>query len=246
MSDSREVRPTHLYFAASLLLLILTFVGFQLFYLKGQAYPGRPLTPPIRALLIVHGVTMTAWTFLFVIQSFLIRVRNPRLHMGLGKLGAVVALAAVYSGAQVSLGAAAVNPPEVVVWSFDPRRFLLVSLSAVALFGLFVAAGIATRKKPAAHRPLMLLASLVAVAPAIDRIDGIRHLFEPHLAGRLFGPYFPPLVIGTALLLCRGVFGRAFDRVYAAGLAFLALCGLGVMKFAATPAWGNIAAALLS
>src|SRR5688572_29737527 len=56
------------YSISSLLLLVLTFIGFQLFYMKGQAYPGRPLTPPIRMLVITHGVLMSLWMLLAVIQ----------------------------------------------------------------------------------------------------------------------------------------------------------------------------------
>jgi hypothetical protein len=54
--SSQSVSPSRVrwfYSAASLSLLVLMFIGFQLFYLQGMAYPGRPLTPPIRTLLIV-------------------------------------------------------------------------------------------------------------------------------------------------------------------------------------------------
>jgi hypothetical protein len=56
------------YFAASVALLVLTFIGFRMFYLEGRAFPGRPLTPPIRGLLIAHGILMTVWILLAVVQ----------------------------------------------------------------------------------------------------------------------------------------------------------------------------------
>ena len=54
------------YSIASIVLLVLTLIGFRMFYLHLQAFPGRPLTPPIRTLLIVHGVSMTIWMLLSI------------------------------------------------------------------------------------------------------------------------------------------------------------------------------------
>ncbi|MEZ5433409.1 MAG: hypothetical protein R3F31_20055 [Verrucomicrobiales bacterium] len=48
------------YTIASITLLAFTLIGFRMFYLQGNAFPGRPLPPPIRPLLITHGVLMTA------------------------------------------------------------------------------------------------------------------------------------------------------------------------------------------
>jgi hypothetical protein len=60
------------YSGAAAALFILAFLGFQQFYLHGKAYPDRELAPPIRTLLIVHGVAMSAWMLLFVAQPLLI------------------------------------------------------------------------------------------------------------------------------------------------------------------------------
>jgi len=61
---STQSRSRWFYSVTSLGLLALMFVGFQLFYLHGQAYPGRPLTPPIRTLVITHACLMTLWMLL--------------------------------------------------------------------------------------------------------------------------------------------------------------------------------------
>ncbi len=50
-----------LYAAAALLIFVLMLLGFQQFYLHGKAYPAHPLAPPVRTLLIAHGVAMTLW-----------------------------------------------------------------------------------------------------------------------------------------------------------------------------------------
>ena len=77
-------RARLLYLGAAVLLLVLMFLGFQQFYLHGRAYPGRELTPPIRTLLILHGIGMTTWMLLFLVQPLLIVAGNRRVHMMLG------------------------------------------------------------------------------------------------------------------------------------------------------------------
>src|SRR5436305_1416311 len=99
------------YSMASLSLLVLMFIGFQLFYLHGKAFPGRPLTPPIRTLIITHGCLMTAWMLLAVGQPLLVGTRRKRLHMKLGVLGVVLALGIVVAGLRIGIEAARVSPP---------------------------------------------------------------------------------------------------------------------------------------
>ena len=55
-NPARALRVFHV--GTALLLLSLVLWGFHHFYFSGQAYPGRPLTPPIRTLVIAHGVTI--------------------------------------------------------------------------------------------------------------------------------------------------------------------------------------------
>jgi hypothetical protein len=40
----------------------------------------------------------------------------------------------------------------------------------VAIFGLFVAVGVYYRRRPDAHRPMMLMATLIAIPAAVARI----------------------------------------------------------------------------
>ena len=60
------------YSAATLALLVITLAGFRFFYLEGKAYPGRELAPPIRTLLVAHGILMTGWMALAAAQPLLV------------------------------------------------------------------------------------------------------------------------------------------------------------------------------
>lgn len=227
------------------LLLILTFAGFHHFYLHGNAYPGRPLTPPIRALLIAHGIAMSSWMALLMAQSLLITAGQYKLHRLLGKTGALLAGLLVFLGINVAIKATQVNPPDFELWGLVPKKFLAVSLSAIVLFGIFVAIGIWKRRTPETHKAMMFLGTLSATGAAIDRIAPLKNLYEHTLSGRIFGPYVPLLVIGAAFLLLKGVLTRSLDQPFLAGSAGLACAGAFVMYLARTPAWEMLAGWLI-
>ena len=215
--------------------------GFQLFFFHGSAYPGRPLTPPIKTLLIAHGVGMALWVVLFIVQSLLISVRNVRLHMRLGFFGAGLAALVSVLGFNVAVGAARVNPPELKLWGLDPRQFLMVSLSAIVLFAAFVLIGILKRKTPDIHRPMMLLASIAVLPPSLDRITMIHNWFEGTILGNLFGAYGSTLVVGFVLVLLHWILTRRLNRSLAIGYAVIVIVACATMRFAASSGWAAVA-----
>ena len=99
----------YFYFIATALLLVLTVIGFQLFYFHGQAYPGRPLTPPIKNLVITHGLAMSLWMLLALVQPFLVASGNRRLHMMVGRGAAVIAVGLVVLGFRLGVASASVT-----------------------------------------------------------------------------------------------------------------------------------------
>jgi hypothetical protein len=229
------------YIGASFLLLALAFIGFRLFYLHGYAYPGRPLTPPIRNVVIAHGVSMTAWILLFIVQPLLIVSQKRRMHMVLGKLGAVLAAGMVFLGVWVAVSAAAVNPPELKLWGLVPKQFMAISFFGILMFAGYVAVGVWKRRRPEIHRPMMLLATLAATTAAIDRIAAISNLYAHTIWGQIFGPFFAPVVIGAVFLVVKWALTRSFNRFYAYGYLVMVLAGPVIMKVATTPSWERFA-----
>ncbi len=230
------------FFSGSATLLFLFMLwGFYLFYVHGQAYPGRPLTPPIRSILIAHGAAMTAWMILFIIQPLLIAKANYRLHMKLGLFGAGLAVAAAILGIAVAIGAARVNPPVLKLWGLAPQQFMLVSLSAIVLFAVFVSIGILNRRKRDVHRPMMLLASLSILPPSLDRIAVIHNVFEGTLPGTLFGAYTSSLLVGLLLIGLHAVLHGKLSRSLAIGYAAMVAVAFATMQLAPTAAWASVA-----
>ena len=238
-------RAKYFYAGAAILLLVLTVIGFRHFFFHGGAYPGRPLTPPIRGRLIQHGVAMSAWIILLIVQPLLIVNNKYKVHMTLGKIGVVLAVCIVFLGCRVAVGAAGVNPPDEKIWGLVPKQFLAIPLMAIVLFAGFVLVGVWNRNRPEIHKPMMLFATLTAVAAAIDRIDFMTNLYMNWGLAALLGPFFAPTVIGLALLLLKWALTRSFDPVFTADLVVLAVCGLLAMKLATTQVWDQFASFLL-
>ena len=166
----------YFYSIAGVVILVITFMGFQPFYLRGEGMGGRTISPQLLPLVIVHGVAMTAWVMLFLIQALLIPTRNRRLHMKLGWGAIAIAFVVSISGFMVAVQS--VRPvPEIPFWGMAYRQFLLVMLAEVALFTIFVLAGVLTRKRPERHRAMMLLASLSILAGATVRMPILFPIF---------------------------------------------------------------------
>jgi hypothetical protein len=243
-SSARSNPARLLYATFAVLLLVVTVLGFQQFYLHGQAYPGREILPPARLLIVAHGVAMSCWIILFLVQTLLIVGANRRLHMTLGKIGAVLAAGIVVLGWQVPIAVTRLGP-EFPLWGLTRRQFMAIPMFVILIFGVFVAIGIWNRRRPEIHRPMMLLATMSIVAAATDRITAIHALYGESVWGRIFGPFFPVVVIGAAFLVLKWLLTRAFDRTYAVGYAALTVACAMIMWVAPTQAWVRFASFLV-
>src|SRR5262245_40421277 len=172
-----STKPERYFFAVvAITMLAIMVAGFHPYYLRGEGMAGRKISPQLATLVFVHGAAMTAWLTIFLIQSLLVPTRNLRIHMKLGWGGAAIALVAAGSG--FVLAVASVRPvPAIPFWGMAYRQFLLVMWSELALFTLFVVAGVLYRKRPRIHKAMMLLASLSILAGATVRMPVLFPVF---------------------------------------------------------------------
>ena len=233
------------YSIASITLLVLTFIGFRLFYLHLQAYPGRPLTPPIRTLLIVHGVLMTAWMLLSIIQPLLVAGGKKRIHMTLGIFGTILAAAIVVAGYLVAVHAARVNPPDLTLFGLNQKEFLTVPLSGVLTFGAFVFIGVWNRRRPEIHRPMMFMASMAVVSAAMGRMAALNDWYAGTWLEYWFSAFLPMLILGVVFLAAKCALERRFDREFAGAFGILALACVATSLVAKTDAWVQFATFLM-
>lgn len=140
-------------------LLLFVVAGFS-----GTLYL-RPFgtSPPLSGPLYVHGAVLTAWFLLLFVQALLVRTNNVHLHRRLGVAGVSVAIGVVVASAWILALRDAPFVDEVPGRGFG-------NLMSLIAFALCVGAGISFRRRPPVHRRLMLLGSIVIVAPALSRI----------------------------------------------------------------------------
>jgi hypothetical protein len=179
------------------------------------------------------------------VQPLLVVSRNYRVHMTLGKVGAVLATCIFILGFKLGIEATRVSPPEVRLWNMPYKQFMAVPIISITIFAGFVTAGILNRRRPEIHRPVMLLATLAAIPAVLDRIDTISSLYRETVWGTIFGSFFSSLVIGAVFLVVKWSLTRKFDWYYMMGWAGLVVASAGIMKLATTEVWDGIAGFLL-
>jgi len=155
-----------LYLGASLIFFALVFWTFaRTFYLKSFFR-----TPPLSALLHIHGAVMTGWVVLLVVQTSLIAAHRVQWHRRLGVFGAVWGALVVLFGSITTLRAAAREvrghtdfaAGQVVITSLDLLQMLF--------FAAFVAIAIWQRHRTDYHKRLMLLTIACMLPDALARL----------------------------------------------------------------------------
>lgn len=229
--------PRYFYFIISVMLFVFMFWGFQLFYTRGQAYPGRPIAPPAKAVIVAHGIAMTLWMVLYMVQPWLIARRSHKLHMKVGMFGAGLAALIVVLGIFTAIQAAKAAPPEAMIWGLDYPHFLAIPFFAILAFGGFVSVAVWKKRKPAIHRASMLMATLCALTAALNRIDVFNNWYIGTTLDTIFGPFLIAVLIGGIVLLSKLAFTRKLDRDYV--IAYIAMIAILTFtwQIAPTDAW---------
>ena len=227
---------------AAITLVLITLVGFMPFYLAGKGMAGRQIAPELFPLVLVHGGLMTGWVALFLVQALLISSRNRRLHMRLGWGAVAVALGVTISGFMVAVES--VRPaPDSPFWGMAYRQFMLIMLAEVAVFTVFVVAGVLFRKRPKTHRAMMLLATLSILAGATVRMPVLFPIFGEAGWLGIFGPVF---TLGAAFLLVRALLTTSFDRWFAIGYVAMVVIYVAAATLAVSETWSQLAAAIFN
>lgn len=167
-------------------LAVFTIVAFS------RTYYLRFLSdlPPMTVLVHLHGLVFTAWLAVFVAQTRLVAAHRVDLHMKLGIAGVVLAaLVVLVTVATIAANAAI---PRVRPSGLSPSQFSAVALTSTLLFAVFVALGIAWRRRAAWHKRFMVLAMVAVLSPPTSRLLTLLGLRE-------YSPYLVPL--GGALFI---------------------------------------------
>ena len=231
----------YFYIISGVIFLLLTFWGFHAFYLHGRNAEGSPIAPGMIVLDSIHGAAMSTWVLLFLVQAILIGVDNRRLHMKLGWAALGIAPVLTIFGI-ITAFRSVQTQPDFVIFALPYPGFLLVMFSEIGLYATFVTAGLLTRNRPTIHRPMMLLASLSILSGSTARIPALYPVFGNEGWLGLFGPVF---ALGGVLLVLHSLLTRRLNRPFAVGYAAMAAVYIFAFRFAITPTWSHLAAAIL-
>jgi hypothetical protein len=239
----REQKERRFYLLAGCIFLVAVALGFKQFFLHGQAFGGRPLTQQIVPLVVLHGIGMSAWIIFFIVQSTLIVRGNRKLHMSMGIGGAVLAAFLVVIGLLTAIGSVHYRPQTFGFFG-GARHFLIIPVTDIVGFGVFVAIGFANRRRAEIHRPMMCLATAFAMTAALFRVSFIRGPLAAALHGSYFvllAPWIPMLTLGLLLGLGKWAMTGTWDRYFARGWAAIACVCVVQVFIAHTAAWDRLA-----
>jgi hypothetical protein len=226
------LRRERLFFSGmAVAFAVVVFVGFA------PTYFLRTLSdrPPLPWLVHLHGVLLSTWILLLLVQTTLVALRRTDLHRLLGAGGGVLAASIIPVGYFVAISAARRGA------AADPGtlKFLIVPMGALIVFPVVVGAALLLRRRPDFHKRLILIATIELMNAAVDRLPGV---FAAGLA-----PFYP----GTDLFLLALVIhdGVTLRRIHPAtlwgGLFLVAMQVLRV-QLMDTSAWLAVARWLTS
>lgn len=147
--------------ALSLLLVVMAFHRPVSARLAGNA-------PPASLALVVHVWSFTAWLVLFGLQATLVARKKLRWHRRIGRILLPLAAVMIWSGAMTQIEGDRLRMearPELL-------SFTVVPMSYLAMFGALSVAAWFARRRPEAHKRLMLLALGAIMAGAFIRALG--------------------------------------------------------------------------
>ena len=162
-------RYDHVFFCAmALLLLASVFIGFaHTYYLAGVFHA------PLPGLIIhLHGAAFSIWILLFVTQTALITARRLEWHRRLGIATFAWACLMVVLGLLAAADALArgAGPP-----GRDPRAFFAVPIGDMVIFSTLILFSFRNRTNPAAHKRLVVIATVGVSVAAINRWPFLVH-----------------------------------------------------------------------
>jgi hypothetical protein len=165
------------YLIITILLLLFVLIGFsRTFYLRSFfEQPERWQLDQLPSVYVIHGMVLTAWFMLLVVQSALINLRKVSIHRKLGFAVVFLAVLVVFTGIQVVLDS---TPRSVRMGLLDPKSIsemrgqsfpLFLDLLSLVVFTGAIVMALVFRKNPVIHRTSVLTGSFAFMVVALAR-----------------------------------------------------------------------------
>jgi len=168
-------------------MVALVVVGFWPTY-YGPLLSG---TFELKPIVEIHAVVFSGWIVLFVAQTLLVYTGRLKWHRKVGWFAA--GYAALMVGVVITALAMRFSDHMAAGDIREAHRSLIISSVDLLLFGGFLTAAIAYRKKPQIHKRLIIVATVVLMGPAVGRMT-----FLSAVPLILFVLYSSPILFGMA------------------------------------------------
>ena len=199
-----------------------------------------------------HGISLTLWVVLLVVQAQLIRTQRRPWHRQLGKSSYVLAPAvAIITTAFVHyrLAGALGGGVQLPVMALHSLALMLL---AILVFALFFALAIYFRREPQVHARWMVCTVFPLFTPVTDRLIGAH--FQSLIAWlpRIEGNAILPTVgfaLADLIVLALALWDWRANRrvgVFPVALAVLLVYHVGVLTLHRVPLWNSLCVAFLS
>ena len=147
----------------SILLCIVVVVGFaRTYFLAGMVR--APLPSPI---LHIHGAAFTLWMVLLLVQSALISAHRVAWHRTFGTVAFCLPPIMIVLGTIAGIDALARG---VMIGPLDPATSLSIPLLGIACFAILIVAAWRARRRPDAHKRLIIFATIELAGAAFGRL----------------------------------------------------------------------------
>jgi hypothetical protein len=216
----------HGYFSAmAVLLSVIVVYGFSHTYFAA----GMMLAPLPNLLVHVHGAVFTLWMVLYVTQTALISAKRVTWHRTLGPIASCLPPLMVVLGISAALDGLRRGTQ---IGGLDPATSLSIPLLGILCFAVLIYAAFSARRRPDAHKRLILIATMAVCEAALGRFPWAQ-MGVP----RAVGPWASE---GVLLLFIVGYDLFALHRLHrttmwAAPLTFVVAAGS--VPIGMTPPW---------
>jgi hypothetical protein len=172
--SSQRLFDRRFYFGSSLVFFALVFWAFARTYFLKLLFG----TPVLTQLVHIHGMVMTGWVVLLIVQTGLIVAHRVRWHRRLGTFGGIWAVLVVILGSVTTLHAAAREVRDHSERAAFQVSVLGLELLQMLLFATLVGAAIWFRHRTDYHKRLMLLTGACMLPSIIARLPFNIHGFQ--------------------------------------------------------------------
>ena len=234
--------------------ITITLAGFIPDSLEKMAAVSSGARPPFPLVMHLHAALMGSYLTLLFAQTWLAATGRIRWHMQLGILAAAIVPLLVIIGFMLvhtiyheTLTAAHTNEPHLhskfAAMLARKENILLVQIRMGVLFPLFVTIGLLARITDAGlHKRMMMLATVVVLPPAIDRI-----LWLPSTFPFSFATTELYMLLAIApMFIWDTLRNSSIHKAYLIWLGFTLPFAIALYGLWDTPLWHGVAQRLLT